>query len=447
MSYARLIIWACSKDPLPDGIKKALPPRYAANQLIQHYLSHAFPLVPVFDEASFYPSIDRVYHLGHRAEPFDHWMVRMVLAVACVSLSQRSGDQSYLEGIGHLCAALDHSEAVIHPGAVSNVQALILLIEYAMLDPHHFDAWGLIGAASRAMADLGLHQDPPKGAQMSKGELELRRRVFWCVYVLDRSTSLVQTRAFSFSDDSTKVKVPFTKQSGSSTASSPLADGQDSPSPWLSSHDQGLDLIGLRQLQSEWYTDLFQSGRTKWDEPYNYIWNQCNAMKNWFEGISPSTSSSMRAYFELELLYSYVYVLAPSPRVPLVSPFAQTLIFEFCIRYADLMLHLLSDPNPTAPITFNDAMRVYMTGLQFLDVLQHNTDSLLDGIVPTRPNVRPSTAPPPPLPEVNCPPNESVSHFNTVRAITCIKRMSECLGRFGLRWGYLRYVSCRIPLL
>ena len=32
------------------------------------------------------------------------------------------------------------------------------------------------------------------------------------------------------------------------------------------------------------------------------------------------------------------------------------------------MLHLISDPGYTAPLTFYDAMRVYMTGRQFLDV-------------------------------------------------------------------------------
>ncbi|TKA72063.1 hypothetical protein B0A55_06658 [Friedmanniomyces simplex] len=437
MSYARLILSACTKDPLPQGTTKALPARYAATALVQHYLNNIFVLLPVFDEATFYDSVESVYsrHPG-QAEPLDHWMVHMVLAIANVSMSEQRGDHQYLEGIGHVCAAIGYAEDVLHPGSISSVQALILLTEYAMLDPHHLDSWSLIGAASRAMVDLGLHQDPPKGSAMAKSKLELRRRVFHCVYALDRSTSLVQTRAFSFSDDSAKVKIPFTK--ASAPQPSPLS-GSGSQKAWLQSYAQALDLINLRQLQSTWYTELFQSGRAPWEEPYPYIWGKCDALRKWFENLSPSTSQNMRAFFEVDLLYSYVYLLSPSPRVPTIDPFAAKLIFEYCIRYADLMLRLISDPSYTAPMTFYDAMRVYMTGRQFLDVVRHNTESLLSGFVPNHPPVRPSSAPPPPMPVVPLPPGDNILHFNTVRSYHCIKQITECLSKFGLRWGYMSW--------
>ncbi|SMY20652.1 unnamed protein product [Zymoseptoria tritici ST99CH_1A5] len=437
MSYSRLILWACCKDPLPAGLTQPLPPRHAANMLIQHYLTNVFDLLPVFDEASFFASFDTVYSKNNRqVEPQDLWNVRIVLAISSASVSEQRGDQRYLEAIGHICAALEQSEAVLHPGAIASVQALVLLTQYAMLDPHHFDSWGLIGAASRAMVDLGLHQDPPTGSPMQKGKLELRRRVYYCVYALDRSTSLVQTRAFSFSDDSAKVKIPFTRSS-SSAPTTPQPTQQQNV--WLQSTDRALDLATLRQIQSRWYHDLFQSGRTRWDDPYPYIWNICDEMRKWFEDLPTSISPNMHAFFELDLLYSYVYVLSPSPRVPIIDPFAQKLIFEYCIRYAESMVRLISDPSYSAPLTFYDAMRVYMTGRQFLDVLQHNTDGLLDGHVPSHPKVKPSTAPAPPMPVVALPPGDTVLHFNVVRSITCIKQITECLSRFGIRWGYMSW--------
>lgn len=437
MSYARLILWACCKDPLPEGTTMALPPRYLATKLIQHYLNNIFVLLPVFDEASFYASVDGLYSReSYKADPWDHWMVRMVLAIASASLSEQRGDPHYLDGIGHVCAALQHAEAVLHPGAISSVQALVLLTEYAMLDPHHFDSWSLIGAASRAMVDLGLHQDPPKGTEMSKGKLEVRRRVFHCVYALDRSTSLVRTRAFSFSDDSAKVKIPFSK-TPPSQPNSPDAQG-GTPNAWLQSYEQALDLIQLRQLQSSWYFVLFQSGRGRWEEPYHYLWNTCNEMRQWFENLSASTSPVMRAFFELDLLYSYVYILSPSPRVPVINPFAAKLIFEYCIRYADLMLHVIEDPEYTAPLTFYDAMRVYTTGSRFLRVLHNATDALLSGSPSPHPEVRPSTAPPPQMPTVHLPPDDTLHHFNTVRSIRCIEKITQCLSCFGIRWGYMR---------
>ena len=439
MSYARLVLSACTKDELPHGPTKPLPPRHSVMALIQFYLNNVFILLPVFDEASFYGSVENVYSRDYRkADALDHWMVRMVLAVACASMSEQRGDQHSMDGIGHVCAALEHSEAVLHPGNIAGVQALVILSQYAMLDPHHFDSWSLIGAASRSMTDLGLHQDPPKGTPMAKAKLELRRRVFHCIYALDRSTSLVQTRSFSFSDDSAKVKVPFQRPANSAPTSPQIASSAQQPKMWLQSYDQASDHIHLRQLQSAWYTDIFQSGRTRWNDPYSSLWDICDGMRKWFENLAPSTTQNMRAFFELDLLYSYVYVLSPSPRVPVIHAFAQKLIFEYCVRYADLMLHLITDQAYTAPLTFYDAMRIYMTGRQFLDVLLHSTEVILSGVVPQHPEVKLTASPPPPMPVAPLPPGETVQRFNIVRSITCIRQITECLQRFGTRWGYMR---------
>jgi hypothetical protein len=195
MSYARLILSASSKEALPTGLHKALPPRFAATPHIQHYVNNVYSLLPVFEEATLYSAIDAVYHLEEEATAFDHWTVRMVLAIACLSQSEQRGDSLYSDAVGHVNAALEHAEAVLHPGFIHSIQALILLVIYAMMDPHHFDSWTLIGAASRTMVDLGIHQDPSRSAAMSKDKLEIRRRVYWCVYALDRYSHLLHLLA------------------------------------------------------------------------------------------------------------------------------------------------------------------------------------------------------------------------------------------------------------
>jgi len=186
MSYARLILSAAAKEALPTGLHKALPAKYAATPLIQHFLNNIFVLVPVFEEASLYASIDAVYQQGDVATPWDRWIVRMVLAIACLSQSEQRGDTHYSDAVGHVNAALEHAEDVLHPGYVTSIQALVLFTIYAAMDPHHFDSWTLIGAASRAMIDLGIHQDPSRNIVVPKGKLEVRRRVYWCVYAIDR---------------------------------------------------------------------------------------------------------------------------------------------------------------------------------------------------------------------------------------------------------------------
>jgi hypothetical protein len=434
MSYARMVLSACTKDSLPPGFVTPLPPRNEAMITIRHYFENFFVMYPFFEESSFYASIDAVYNSetsrNPTASPFDHFSVRLVLAIAHSGRMEQRGDSNYMAAIGHVSAALVHAEHVLRPGSIASVQAMLLLHEYSMIDPHHFDSWGLIGAASRAMVDLGLHQDPPRSASISRAKLELRRRVFWCVYGFDRSTSLIQSRAFSFSDDSANVALPF------STAQTVVSPGakDDSNHILFNSFGSAVDLFKLRRIQSEWYTELFQSGRIPLSDPYPLVWRSCEAMRNWFAGLSPSMNPQVRDFFELNLLYSYIYILAASPRMPFVAPFAQSLIFEHCIQYAEKMTSHANERVKTAPLSFYDAMRVYMTGRQFIEVLQGNEDRLLSGIIPDPPHVPLDSAPPPPAPHT---PRDFQK--NLQRSITCIKRLTDCLGLFGLRWGYMSW--------
>jgi len=188
MTYAKLILAASSKEALPSGMAKVLPPRHEASPLIERFQKTILTVVPMIDGTSLYTSLAALFpDSGRKPTAFDQWTVRMALGIASLSLSEQRGDGRYSDAIGHVNSALVHVESVIHPGSISSIQALLLLVIYATLDPHHFDSWTLIGATSRAMVDLGIHQDPSKSANMPRTKLELRRRVYWCVYALDRS--------------------------------------------------------------------------------------------------------------------------------------------------------------------------------------------------------------------------------------------------------------------
>lgn len=172
---------------MPSGMKKELPPRSAALPLVRLYVENCLPLQPILDEQEIYRSVDAM--TGHdrtSATAMDAWTTRLILAIASATQSRQRGDQLYTDAIGHLCEALEVADQVLHPGSIWSIQAMLLLTQFSMLDPAHLDSWTLVGAASRAMVDLGLHQDPSKAARMQKQKLELRRRVYYCVYCMDR---------------------------------------------------------------------------------------------------------------------------------------------------------------------------------------------------------------------------------------------------------------------
>ena len=187
VSYARLVMSTSIREPLPGGSISRIPPTQEAMVLVQHFLDHVFVVLPIFDEAAFYTSVDAVLHQNYRrATAFDVWCIRMVLAISSLLHSKKRWDSEYSKGVSHLRGALEQAEQVLHPGSVQSIQAMLLLVLYSMLDPRHLDNWNLVGMTSRIMVDLGIHQDPSKFSPIPRAKLELRRRVFWCLYTLDR---------------------------------------------------------------------------------------------------------------------------------------------------------------------------------------------------------------------------------------------------------------------
>lgn len=168
-----------------------LPTRPAAMALIQYYIDSVYSLFPAFPETSLFHALDAVYQSGGRpVADFEYWLMYMVLAIGSVSRSRSKNDSYYKDGVMWVAHALKYADDVLAPGYITQMQALILLVQYSMLDPTHFDSWQLIGFACRALVDLGFHQDPPKEQQGDKAALDLRRKIFYCLYSLDRSTHL-----------------------------------------------------------------------------------------------------------------------------------------------------------------------------------------------------------------------------------------------------------------
>jgi hypothetical protein len=199
--------------------------------------------------------------------------------------------------------------------------------------------------------------------------------------------------------------------------------------------------------------DLFQSGRESLPNPYQYIWKQYARMSEWFQDMPQSTLPTVKSFFELELLYSYVYILSPSPQIPHIHEYAQRLIFEHCIAYATNLLAILDKPSNTTkpPVTFYDAMRAYITGRQFVDVLSRNLDLILDPrpAVPSTPlapqiESEDPLAPPaqisaPPFPSPLVGDGQMLPMDPTTRAINAINDFTSVLSKFGLRFGFTHF--------
>ncbi|KAK4222238.1 fungal-specific transcription factor domain-containing protein [Podospora fimiseda] len=418
MTFARLVLAASANDPVPEpkDTEEELPARSMIDQIVEFYEANILSLYPLFEAVTIRRLVNRMYaDEPEDLRSWEYWMFWMVLAIGSTAQSQSKDDDHYLNGVEFVARALTHADRALTPGYTSQIQSLTLLTLYSMLDPVHFDSWHLIGFTCRSVIDLGFHKDP---AWAEKKVLDARRRLFYCVYALDRAISMVHARAFAFYDEAVSVGLP---------KSPPLSDGSIDPQR---PPDPSVPLFKLRQLQSAWYQRLFQCDPNDVvPDSLSYIWQKCFAMRQWNDSLSSKLSASIREMFELELHYSYVFCIAPSAGAPNLTDYQRLLIFEHVIDYIDGIFGVAHASTNAAFYTYHDVLKVFFMGSQFVAVLRDAADSLLNGL----PIQVPRTAPgifPAPLPQrFGVAPDDHLD-----RSIRCLEKTSATLKRYGQRW-------------
>ncbi|KAH8204396.1 hypothetical protein TruAng_001447 [Truncatella angustata] len=422
MTFARLVLAASSNNRLPNTQSWNAPSRQDCHDIVQYYMNNIYSLYPAFSETIFYTLIEQVYSQPDRSfKDSEYWLVYMVLAVGSMAQSRTKNDLHYMNGIYFVSKAVRYADKALTPGYVTQIQSLILLTQYSMLDPTHFDSWHLIGFACRSVIDLGFHQDPPSEQMPDKAQLDMRRKLFYCAYSLDRSISMVQARAFSFTDASSNVAWPR-QQSFSRRAS---ITGQ-----MLAGSEPAFLLFQLRWAQSHWYQILFQSDKAPLPDSDSFVWQMCQDMREWADTLPLNLPVSMRELFDLELRYSYVYCLMESERTPNMTNYRRLLIFEHTIAYLDRIYEIAQNGPPNAFYTSHDALRVFFMATKLVAVLNEAEDLVAAGVTVAPPPSQPGRSPPPPLPLR--PGGPTID--NLQRSLDALERAKQTLGKWGQRW-------------
>ena len=417
MSFAKLLLSAAAKEELPPLESRGLPPRYAITPIINQYLENIYVLFPFFSETDIMASLARVYNesaaVSSSVTPLDVWYVRLILAIAYASTSQRKGDENDRTALQHMSAARGLAGYVLHPGSLAGVQALLLLVQYSLVDPAHYDSWYLVGMASRLVVDLGLHCEPPPETKISKGALDLRRRIFHCTYAFDRLVSMSLDRAFSFTDDSSS-EVPL-----------PLSASDPSPTQvFQRSLKPSLYLFDIRRVQSAFYQTTRWSTRSHWPlaTAATYASSVSNDIHAWYSTIPPTLSQRHLMFFNLERLYCQILVVSPSQRVSTSSmtDLNKELVFEYSAQYANLLQPIAQDVTWHAYLTYADICRARYVGQKFVEVLWSDFDRLIK----TTHTIREGS-----------PITSSVPLDNGQRATVCVRKIIEILDFARHRWA------------
>ncbi|OAL20910.1 hypothetical protein AYO22_08538 [Fonsecaea multimorphosa] len=183
------LLSAESDDPF------GLPSRFVADRLVDAYFKHRHPLNPYLHEGTFRQRYRRLWlsqDLGgeEATQQSLAWygLVNLVFAFGSdhANVTGRSaGDRSrYFKRAKTLLVS-----GMLQVSTIELVQALLLMGQYLHGALELNNCWTVIGLAIRTAQGLGLHLNPATFTS-DKIEQEVRKRVWWGCFVLDRVLSM-----------------------------------------------------------------------------------------------------------------------------------------------------------------------------------------------------------------------------------------------------------------
>ncbi|CDK30000.1 unnamed protein product [Kuraishia capsulata CBS 1993] len=114
---------------------------------------------------------------------------------------------------GYKAAALRFMDPVYTSSdRLESLQAILLLTLYSLMRPAVPGVWYVLGSALRICVDLGLHTETSivNKTQYDAYTMDMRRRLFWCCYSLDRQVCVYLGRPFGIPEESVHVPFPST---------------------------------------------------------------------------------------------------------------------------------------------------------------------------------------------------------------------------------------------
>ncbi|QFZ27236.1 putative pyrimidine pathway regulatory protein [Clavispora lusitaniae] len=134
------------------------------------------------------------------------------------------------------------------------LQSLLLLAQYSLMRPCHPGAWYLVGTCVRLCQDLGLHDEPLYTRSSDTFVIDMRRRLFWSCYSLDRQVSIYFGRQFGI--NSKQIACPFPSALDDSMISVDMSELSQNSVPITNNPNSKLisfHFFRLRILQGEIY--------------------------------------------------------------------------------------------------------------------------------------------------------------------------------------------------
>lgn len=194
------------------------PPPAVANKLIMLYFRNWHPFFPFLHGPTFFEQVDHFYHKGRGLHGNDNAalnssskLCRAVTFQCIFNIAASGRDSVHLENGSRIQSAMaltDLLGAISGTHDISALQALLAAELYLTSTMSLRAASTVHGALTRILYHSGFHRCPFRFVQLPRAMYDIRKRIFWCAYVLDRYLSQALGYPVAIRDDEVDVCIP-----------------------------------------------------------------------------------------------------------------------------------------------------------------------------------------------------------------------------------------------
>jgi hypothetical protein len=198
--------------PRDAGDNYTMPPRDLADSLVDSYFNHVHRLYPFVHEPNFRSQYERMWmNGGDHSETKATWfaLLNLIFAHGYEFHNPIQGRSPSHSATRFLVKARNIVFAhIFKEGNLELIQALLLMCHYLQGTLELNECWSLSGLMIRTSISIGLHLNPSPAT--TAVEREVRKRVWWGCFVIDRTLSMKFGRPPSIpTANATDVELPL----------------------------------------------------------------------------------------------------------------------------------------------------------------------------------------------------------------------------------------------
>lgn len=326
-------------NPQPATTPLYSIPVHVADFLFDNYITRVVPQHPIFYLPDLIEMQNSVFHRSPTASngrtpdtPYVIYTLSLVMAISLSTAARTKQARANSIAAGLFKNAMERI-SMVASNDLQGLQALLLLMQYAFLNPTAANLWLLTGFTSQACIDLGLHHELPNHPLVSPLERDMRRRIFWCAWEMEVAVCAGLLRPITILQKHISTKFP--SQVEDSAITSAGIDPDAKATKFTSQY-----IWRFRQVECDIVSVLFHNESIPpiFKDLSEWLAHQERVILDWKSEVLGTKEqntdpemqlqwSEMGLYAEIATAYIIVTLFRPCPRIK--EPTAENLIKAF----------------------------------------------------------------------------------------------------------------------